>query len=280
MELCKNEHLMWGTKNISGIETLATVNICAIPFLTKNNVFRSGLAASAIDKVSSKFVAVQEAFDTGVTRNLRRLLPHYHKVQSGRESLLNRGGLMTLSKDPIIRWQYTPFKDQGSWRTMQLTDRIGGKGFLVIETKDAFVVNAHFTALYLKEKSQETFEALNTQRAQLLQTKKFIRTSLKGKLVVFMGDLNFPPRTDLYEETTRHFMDLTHGIPGTWSSKRNQHRGSSPKEIAEDKLDYILVYHSKGLKFIRNMFEKIKVSLFDDESAVLSDHHMVLASEQ
>jgi tetratricopeptide (TPR) repeat protein len=52
------------------------------------------------------------------------------------------------------------------------------------------------------------------------------------------------------------------------------------KDVASSYNNLGLVYHSKGLKFIRNMFEKIKVSLFDDESAVLSDHHMVLASEQ
>lgn len=270
---------MWGTKNISGIETLATANICALPFLTKNNVFRSSLAASAITQLSPKFATFQEAYDTRVTRNLRKLLPHYHIVQSGSQSLLNRGGLMTLSKEPIIKWLYIPYKEQGKWVSMQITDRAGGKGFLVIETRSAYVVNAHFTAFYLKHKASLMFEELKTQRAQLLQTKKFIRTNLRGKLVIFMGDLNFPPRTDLYEETTRHFMDLTHGISGTWSSKRNQHRGSSSKEITEDKLDYILVYHSKGLQLIRDMFEKIKVSLFDDESAVLSDHHMVLATE-
>lgn len=277
MELCKNEHMYWGTKNISGIETLATVNICAIPILTKNNLFRSGLAASAINKVSPKFVAVQEAFDTGVTRNLRRLLPHYHKVQSGRESLLNRGGLMTLSKDPILRWLYTPFKDQGKWRSMQVTDRIGGKGFLVIETKDAFVVNAHFTALY----GLETFESLKTQRLQLFQTIKFIQ-NLRGKLVFFMGDLNFSPKTDLYGEARKHFLDLTTGISGTWSSLRKQHRSISKSEgldILEEKLDYIWVFHSMGLQFIKSMFKKIKASLFDDETGILSDHKMVLATK-
>jgi len=286
MELCENEHVYWGTKNISGIEKIATANICSIPFITRNNLFRSNLLGSAINQLSPQLATFQEAYDTGSIRNLRQSLPQYQFALSGSEDIFNRGGLVTISRKPILRSFYIPFKKQGavfSRRTLlspQLSDRFAGKGYLVIETESVIVINVHFTALYLKSKSLETLKALDTQRSQLFELIEFVQ-KLSGKLVILMGDLNFSPNTDLYMETTKYFLDLTHSIPETWYSGRNQHRLASTQftGILQDKLDYILVSHSKGLQFIKNMFEKIKVSLFNDETGVLSDHKMVLATK-
>lgn len=265
MELCENEHVYWGTKNISSL-SVATLNICAIPFITKKIKSRFNQFLSAISHHTPQFISIQEAYAPGPLKMLGRALSlfQYETAYSGLRWLFHRGGLATFSKDPILQFQYHPFKNQGKFLSAQLSDRIAGKGFLFTETDHTYHINTHLTADYADN-------AEETQKSQLFQILNFV-AKLSGKKIILTGDFNFTPGSSLYQVVSQTFHDMSHSIDETWSLKRNQHRfaGTQFTSIPGAKLDY--VFHSK-----EHLFEdQFDANLFEDSQAVLSDHRLLM----
>lgn len=43
----------------------------------------------------------------------------------------HRGGLLTLSRLPVVNHRYVPFVEQGRWYHLEIMDRLLDKGILV-----------------------------------------------------------------------------------------------------------------------------------------------------
>jgi endonuclease/exonuclease/phosphatase (EEP) superfamily protein YafD len=269
--------MYWGTKNIS----FATLNICAIPLVTKSIKSRFNRFVSAIDSFPNThgerplIISLQEFYATGPLKMLNFLLNGYHMALSGVRGLFfHRAGLVTLSLLPIIRSQYVPFENQGSgW--FQLSDKFAGKGFLVTETSQFIHINVHLTADYSDlHEIKNGKQNLQTQRSQVRQLLSYIKNINSDKTVILTGDMNFTPDSDLYNEIICFFEDISSGVPDTWALKRNQHRIASTQftDVPSAKLDYI--FHTKGHRIADGFTSK----LFDDENSYISDHSMLIAS--
>jgi endonuclease/exonuclease/phosphatase (EEP) superfamily protein YafD len=206
MELCKNEHVHWGTKHISSF-SVATLNICAIPLITKKIKSRFNNFLSAISHHTPQFVSIQEAYAPGPLKMLCRTLAlsQYQTAYSGLRWLFHRGGLATFSLSPIIESKYFPFKNQGKLLSAQFSDRIAGKGFLFTKTASVYHINTHLTADYSDSKDiKNTLNTLETQKSQLSQILNFV-SKLSGMPIILTGDFNFTPESILYREILSAF---------------------------------------------------------------------------
>lgn len=139
-------------------------------------------------------VCLQEVFDKKLRHHILSILEENYQTSSDytcNQQLLGIaykdcfGGLMTLSKYPIVWEKFYPHK---SLKGMRIDEKIGKKGFLIskIETPQGYiyVINIH---LYAGEK--EVDEAIRLQQIKYLQT-KIKEHQLLAYPTFIIGDLN------------------------------------------------------------------------------------------
>jgi endonuclease/exonuclease/phosphatase family metal-dependent hydrolase len=122
-----------------------------------------------------------------------------------------RGGLITVMKDEPDSIKFHKYKDQGKVLSMQATDRLISKGFLVAKKGDTSYVNTHSVAVYSnnpKRRKQEHQHVSN----QIEELFEFLE-SQKGRIVVG-GDFNFNQDSESYAKIIEHLTDHTKSLKG------------------------------------------------------------------
>lgn len=116
------------------------------------------------------------------------------------------GGLMIATKQKPRNVNFSQFTDQGSWMGLQVTDRVIGKGCLLVELDNLNIINVHLTTIY----NQNSGSQIITRQNQLKQLEQ-IFTNRKGKIIAGgdfgMADNKVPlwvdwcKRNNLFDQT-------------------------------------------------------------------------------
>ena len=181
--------------------SLLTFNTFAI--LNWDTPFRVNALAQELDKLEAEIVCLQEIHQHLFRRTLTAATPYHvdaiHAPKRGRP----RGGLLTLSRLPVVKHNYVPFVEQGRWMHLEIMDRMLDKGILVthydIDGLPIIVINTHIMANYAADYARTGRPALR-QQSQLRQLADDIQAMPSDALVMLVGDFNLPRGSWLYEE--------------------------------------------------------------------------------
>jgi len=112
------------------------------------------------------------------------------------------GGLVTLSRHPIVRSEFVPFPNRGRWLGMGVSDWALRKGVLVVHVavggQPVVVLNTHLQANYRGDWASQNGMA-QIQLDQVRVVAELARAQPADTLVFLAGDFNFPRATHLYE---------------------------------------------------------------------------------
>jgi endonuclease/exonuclease/phosphatase family metal-dependent hydrolase len=252
---------------------IVSYNIWDLPFVTP------GQAKKRIDNVafflkdfSADIICLQEAWNPRHNRRIFEILKSYVHAMVLKSSFLAEffrfsnkfGGLLTLSKFPIISKKYIPFSKSGwFW-----TEWIGNKGFLEtiikLPTKEIRVINTHLNQ-----------PIAGIRRHQLKELFAYVQKD-QTRLTILAGDFN---ENNIYNQ--QFFIDLLKEndfihpvISGdtTFYSYRLENKFTQTwinKLKKSGHLDYIFVGMSGALTLNINEYKPVFLS------EPLSDHDLV-----
>jgi len=215
-------------------------------------------------------VCLQEVVVRGRIALLRSLAPGFPHVVHRPLGFAVRGGLVTLSRWPVVGQRYADFRRHGRWLRAGWTDRVIRKGFLVSELdvggRQVVVVNTHLAANYAGYWSRSNGYAV-LQAAELGQLEEAVGAVDLGCPIVVAGDFNVPAGTWLFDEFTQRsgLRDALDGASPTW-------RPAGPGSRA---IDHVLV---RGCAVLgAELCFDDRVQLADGRRVPLSDHLGVAA---
>lgn len=225
---------------------IITINCFDTPLSLKRKIRIDHLVSEVI-KLNADVICFQELI---FLKRVRRISNNFERL--GYNSFftpgkrINKGGLLFVSRYPIVSSEYVKFQSQATPFSFQLTDRFLKKGYqkikLEIEGKTVTVINTHMVSLY-KTVSPKEKRILLKQFSELLAG---IETERKRMSVA--GDFNISLTENMYqelEEKTCLFDPFRYENVIT-VSKENTQRKNFYKIRKDSRLDYILL--SKDLK--------------------------------
>jgi endonuclease/exonuclease/phosphatase family metal-dependent hydrolase len=185
-----------------------------------------------------------------------------------------KGGLLTLSRLPILGKSFEPYEDRGLWYTPMLMDNLLYKGMLITHVTwnglPIVIVNTHILANYMGDWERRGIYAQVEER-QLQQLAQAVRSQPKDALVLVAGDFNVPRGSCLYHEflsasglsdplagDSRPTLRMPSGIPARYSLP----------------IDYVLVRtpEMRSLKFDCDLCFSEKYPIDRWRQDYLSDH--------
>jgi len=184
---------------------------------------------------------------------------------------INRGGLLFVSRYPIICSEYFKFKSQATPFSFQLTDRLLNKGYqkikIEVNGKIVTMVNTHLVSLYKRVSGKEN-RILFKQFSELLDGIKTER-----ERTILAGDFNIAFTETLYKifEEKTNFLDPMRGKNMITVSKNNTQRKNFYKIRKDTKLDYIFI--SKDLKCVSQKIILNDLYTVKGKEINLSDHY-------
>jgi endonuclease/exonuclease/phosphatase family metal-dependent hydrolase len=134
---------------------------------------------------------------------LRSLAPSFGHVVHRPFVIGVLGGLVTLSRWPVVARRYVVYRRLGRWRNAGRSDRLIRKGFLVTELdadgRRLVVVNTHLAANYDGDWSPGNDYA-GLEHAELSQLAEAVAGVDPAAALVVAGDLNVPSGTWLFDD--------------------------------------------------------------------------------
>jgi endonuclease/exonuclease/phosphatase (EEP) superfamily protein YafD len=110
------------------------------------------------------------------------------------------GGLLTLSRTPVVSWSYEVFDRRGLWLTISAADRLFRKGFLTTRHRlgdlNLVVVNTHLLANYDQDWSPGN-RFVAHQADELAQLSRALEKVDRQAFLVAAGDFNVPADSPL-----------------------------------------------------------------------------------
>lgn len=268
-----------GATNAASFEMrVASYNAWIMPFGSVDMFGRTKRMGPAILALEADVVCLQEVWyedaATALSIMLSPRLPH---------SIIGGGGLMTLSRWPIVHMEFVPFDEHPG---NSMVERLAKKGWLrtVLMTPlgPVEVVNTH-----LVWEGHRT-EIPREERVHQAQVQALVRalTQHKDHPTILCGDLNHraiandKPTEDFAQWLASGFVDSAPTGPdshGHWATRARTRvgyprdpgippRGGDP--------DYILIRSGAGVDIAATSFRQ---SLDTPETA-LSDHNLLLAT--
>jgi endonuclease/exonuclease/phosphatase (EEP) superfamily protein YafD len=150
--------------------------------------------------------------------------PHFH---------CPKGGLLTLSRVPVISKSFEAYTERGLWYTPMLMDKILHKGMLIKRLTWAGVpmtiINTHILANYVGDWGRHGMYA-RVEEKQLQQLAKTVRRQPADSIIIVVGDFNIPRGSRLYHDflansrltdplagDTRPTLRIPPGVPARYS---------------------------------------------------------------
>jgi endonuclease/exonuclease/phosphatase (EEP) superfamily protein YafD len=144
-----------------------------------------------------------------------------------------KGGLLTLSRIPIISKSFEPYVERGLWYTPMLMDKILYKGMLIHKLNWAgipvVIINTHILANYVGDWERHGMYA-RIEEKQLHQLAKKVRSLPSDAILIVVGDFNIPRGSKLYHDflansgltdplagDTRPTLRMPPGVPSRYS---------------------------------------------------------------
>jgi len=185
---------------------------------------------------------------------------------------INKGGLLVVSRYPVISSEYLKFKNQATLFSFQLTDKLLKKGYqkikIEVNGRIVTIVNTHLVSLY-KYISVKENRILFKQFSELLDG---IKTERERERTIVAGDFNISLTDNLYKEIEEktNLFDPLRGENLITVCKNNTQRKNFYKIRKDARLDYILI--SKDLKNISQRIILNDLYTIRGKKIHLSDH--------
>ncbi len=194
--------------------------------------------------------------------------------------------LLILSKIPLEKVHFTPFKKQTNFESWGIT-----KGFLSVQVTwnntPYHLINTHLVASGTNQ-GDSSPKTLRVRNQQIHQLKEYVRTHYTpDDIVIIGGDFNAGPLTcrENYDVIVDELYDVMQHLPEheriTWSPK-NPNVRKSTKQDPEKQLDgfYMRHHHYEQFKDAMNISRKFidEVEITHPrgtDQIVLSDHYGV-----
>lgn len=205
---------------------------------------------------------------------LRSLAPSFTQVAYRPFWIGVLGGLVTLSRWPVVDQRYVVYKRLGRWRNAGRSDRLIRKGFLLTELDAAgrrlVVVNTHLVANYDGDWSRGNDYA-GLEHAELGQLAEAVGGVDPPAALVVAGDLNVPSGTWLFDDFLRRtgLRDAFDGRGGpTWRP--------APASDSQHDIDHVLVRGPVDVSAELRWREPVRLD--DGRTVPLSDHLGIAAT--
>jgi len=259
--------------------SLATLNTLGVPFLSPSPKERYKVLAQEFERLVVDVINLQEVHTYGLLKVLKDRLPSYPHVTYEHSLVGPKGGLVTFSRHPLEKLQFTLFTfatQPTNWRFLRPLGLY--KGTLVSKLSDAPLVifNTHLTANGAGDWSRE-HRLYPLHEAQLDQLSELIgHVTGKESVGVVSGDFNIPKCSELY----KRFVDLSQAkdVFGQ-DDTPTFHCEFLPAGKQAHRIDYIFTY-SPGAKVEvsdSSLLFQDKVKLLNGKTASLSDHIGLMA---
>lgn len=114
-----------------------------------------------------------------------------------------KGGLLTLSRIPIVTKSFEPYLERGLWYTPMLMDKLLYKGMLIKKLNwtniPMIIINTHIMANYVGDWDRHGLYA-RVEEKQLQQLAKTVRHQPADSIIIVVGDFNIPRGSKLYHD--------------------------------------------------------------------------------
>lgn len=114
-----------------------------------------------------------------------------------------KGGVLTLSRRPVISQSFEPYAERGLWYTPMLLDRLFYKGMLITKFQWGkllvTVINTHLLANFVGDWEKHGMYA-RVEEKQLQQLAKIVRAQPADSVILVAGDFNIPRGGWLYSD--------------------------------------------------------------------------------
>lgn len=242
--------------------------------LTFNTLFqgrsraRLGALAKILDDSDFDVVCLQEVISPLNLAFLRRAAKSYPHVAHAAAFPVVRGGLVTLSRHPIVRRHYRAFTPTRPARPELLMRK--GALFTRVRLPGAHltVVNTHLSANMDMHWSPSNVYT-RAEESELGELAALIRRIPRAEPLVLMGDFNVPRDYRLFKEFAAA-TGLRDALDGDTETTFN------PDYAAIGPIDQVLV--GSGIEATARVVFKDPVQLPDGETTYLSDHYGIEAT--
>ena len=182
---------------------LYTQNVFGLPFTRRARRFRA--LSDLIRELAPDVAFLQEVMFAGDEKCFRIEGYHAAFIPVG---MFNGGGLLILCRVPLTRVRFHPYRAQGAWHNLQLSDRLLGKGWLEAEASDwgITLVNTHLVSTY--QESRRFVHDLE----QLAQLDQVLRAMPCVEPSVLAGDFNFIEDTPFHSRAEAFVADVARGL--------------------------------------------------------------------
>lgn len=237
--------------------------------LSSNRFNRINFLISKIINLNPDVIFLQEInFSKTAFRVMKALKDAGYHVFCQPGLVLNRGGLLTASRISIDNLEFHRFGSQGKILSLQIADRILGKGFQKMTTtvngNKVSLFNVHFVSIH----NRRSFAERKTLESQ------FEMLSLKSNEdKIICGDFNFTQKDPLYHELLKKY-DFVDPLEST-NLKTIVSNNTNKKGIYKDGLNVKFDYTFISKKIAKNIKSDV---IFDELFAInkqktnLSDH--------
>ncbi len=254
--------------------SLLTFNCYGVP--TPGTSARLNLLANTLNSLDMSAVCLQEVQSNRHRKLFERECSTYPSRAFEPFIHAPKGGLLTLSRCPIVRSEFNIYTERGLWYTPALADWILHKGILIThlewEHMPVMLINTHLTANYMGDWSR-TNPFAKHEYNQLRQLATCVRTQPPEALVLVCGDFNIPRGSWMYEAFLEE-SGLTDPLAG------NLQPTLRPRSILPSRyimpIDFALLRapltHDVN---VQSRFQFQEVIPYKDKNVELSDHFAV-----
>jgi len=230
--------------------------------------------AKELEKSPYHVVCLQEIQLHKYQRLLVEGCPSYPYAQYEPYVHCPRGGLLTLSRLPLLSTSFIPYEERGIWYTPMLLDRLFFKGMSVTRLTwndiALVVINTHLLANFAGDWERHGMYARVEER-QLLQLAETVRSQPADSMIVVVGDFNIPRGGGLYHNFLAQ-SGLTDLLAGdTRPTLRLPMRAPARFSLA---IDYVLIRipEQESLKIRCDLCFSNKYWINNHREGYLSDH--------
>ena len=234
---------------------------------------RLAVLARLLEASDLDVVCLQEVVFLSRVALLGSLAPSFRHVALRPFGIVAQGGLVILSRWPVVSRRYVVYRRRGRWRNAGRTDWLIRKGLLMVELdaggRRLVLVNTHLLANYDADWSVENDYARQEHEA-LGQLAEELDAVGQDRPLVVTGDINVPSGTWLFDDFLRRT-----GLRDAFDGGGEPTCRPAPPDGSPYDIDHVLVrgpvQASAELRF------RDPVRLPDGRTVPLSDHVGVAA---